>query len=264
MVVYIEYAFVWNFLLDGVLLCLSLRAVKRKIKWGKIVISSTIGACFALVFPLILLPSFLQMALKFLVGFLLCFIAFGKVKNKKEKGMYALNCTFFFALAFVFGGALQLVFGENPRKWLVLSGFALLTVFSLLFIRKMQEKRAIERNIYPCEIVYKQRRFALLGFYDSGNLATYQGAPVCFLSLDIFYDIWGVEGLFVDEKTRGQVCVEIAFQTLNGERKTMGREGALTVEIKGEKRCMKKVYFCPSKNMVLREYKLLLNARIFE
>jgi len=264
MVVYVEYAFVWNFLLDGVLLCLSLRGIKRKIKWVNVLLSALVGASFALIFPLLKLPVFCSVLLKFSVGFLLCLIAFGRVKNKKEGGMYALNCTLFFALTFIFGGAMQGVFGAKVHKGLVLLGFALLTPFSLFLIGKIYAKRAVLQSVYDCAIVYKQRRFALLGFYDSGNLARHNQTPVCFLSPDVFYDIWGEENLFSEEKTKGQVCVEILFQTLNGERKAMGREGALEVTVKGKKVRLDKVYFCPSTNMLSREYKLLLNARIFE
>ncbi len=264
MVVYVEYAFAWNFLLDATLLWLSLRAVKGKIRKVRLLLSSLLGAAFALLFPLLTLPSVLGTLLKVAVGCLLCLLAFGRVKTKNEWGKYALNCTFFFAFTCLFGGAALSLFGEDVHKGVLLILFALLTVFSLLLIEKIYQKRAVEGRIYPCKIVYNLRETRLLGFYDSGNLASKNGLPVCFLSPDVFYDVWGEEIAFGERETGGQVCVEIAFETLAGKRVAKGRLGEVEIVQKKGRTVKKQVYFCSSANMLGRAYSLLLNARIFE
>ncbi|MBQ7923940.1 MAG: sigma-E processing peptidase SpoIIGA [Clostridia bacterium] len=264
MVVYIEYAFLWNFLLDTVLLWLSLRAVKRKIRLFPLLFSALVGASFALVFPLLVLPNWAAYLLKFSVGFLLCFIAFGRIKHKKEWGKYALNGAFFFTFTFAFGGAILGVSGENPRKGIILLIFAFLTFVSLFLIRKLYAKRAVERDLYACVIAYKQKRSAVSGFYDSGNLAICNGAPVCFLAPDVFYDIWGEEIALGEMETTGQVCGEIVFSTVSGKKRVRAYLGRLEITLNKGETVVKKAYFAPSENMVLREYKLLLNSRIFE
>ncbi len=264
MVVYVEYAFAWNFLLDATLSWLSLRACKRKIIWWRLTLSAFLGGAFALLFPLLTLPNFLTGVLKFAVGFLLCFIAFGRVKTKKEWGRYALNCIFFFSFAFAFGGAILAISGENTHKGIILVIFAVLTVISLVLIARLYARSAVTGRIYACKIAYKAKTALVDGFYDSGNLAMQNGLPVCFLSPDTFYDLWGEELALGIEKERGQVCVEVAFDTLGGEKRTKGYLGNLELALQTGEKTQKQVYFVPSANMLRREYKLLLNARIFE
>lgn len=264
MVVYIEYAFLWNFLLDSVLLRLSLFAVRQKAKKLRLCFSALLGASFALIFPLLSLPIVLSFLLKFSVGALLCLVGFGRIKNKKEWGRYALSCTFFFAFTFAFGGAIVGVFGENPKKGIVLLAISFLTVVSLLFIKKLYERRAVTRYVYDCAIAYREKSLRVEGFYDSGNLATYNGLPVCFVSPDVFYELWGEEIAFSKEEIPRGEMGEIALITVSGEKRATVRLGKLKMEVEKGKTVGKEVYFSPSKNMVLRDYKLLLHSRIFE
>ncbi len=175
-----------------------------------------------------------------------------------------MTCTFFFSFTFAFGGGILAVSGEGVHKGIILLSFAVLTVISLILIEKMYAKKAVEKNVYPCAIAYKQRRVSLLGFYDSGNLATEKGVPVCFVSVDVFYDLWGEEMVFGNGETGGQVCVEIPIVTMHGEKKMKGCLGMVEIALKEGRKLEKQVYFCPSANMLRREYKLLLNARIFD
>lgn len=254
--VYIEYAFAENFLLDGVLLWLSLRIARCKIVKGKLCLAACAGGAFALLFPLLVLPVFFSYLLKFAVGFLLCMIAFPRLKTKNEWGRYALSSACFFFLTFFFGGALTALFPKiSPLIFAV--GFVILSLCILLFIKKMSKRNALFKNIYTCSIAYKQRRVEILGLYDSGNGAEKNGMGVCFLSPEIAFELFEEEIL----KRGGQVRDEIEIQTLGGEKKLPLFQGE--IEIK-EKNVKKTVYFALSKNMLCREYKVLLFSRIFE
>ena len=256
MSVYIEYAFAENFLLDGVLLWLSLRIARCKIVKGRLFLSALLGGVFALVFPLLVLPVFFSYLLKFAVGFLLCMVAFPRLKTKNEWGRYALSSACFFSLTFFFGGALTALFPKISPLLFAL-GFFVLSLFILLFMKKMSKKNALFKNIYTCSIAYKQRRVEILGFYDSGNSAEKNGLGVCFLSPEIAFELFEEE-IF---KAGGQGCDEIQIQTLSGEKRARIFKGE--IEIK-EKNVKKTVYFAISKNMLCREYKVLLHTRIFE
>jgi hypothetical protein len=120
----------------------------------------------------------------------------------------------------------------------------------------MYKKRTLHRFIYDCIITHKGKDFPIFGFYDSGNLVTKNGLPVCFLSPDVFYDIFGEE---IFQKGTGQVCDEVAFTTLSGEKKLPVFCAELAIEKNGQK-C--KVYFAPSANMLKREYPLLLSGNV--
>lgn len=274
MVVYIEYAFLQNFLFDGGLLCLAFLTSGAKLCPWRILLSATVGACFALIFPFLRLPSFLLTLLKLSVGGLLCLIAFRGLKGRKEWGRYALTTILFYAFTFGFGGALTLFWGKLPRKFpLFWTGVAFvgLTGISLWLIGKLRQKKAVSAWIYACEIRGEEKSVRAQGYLDSGNLATKYGVPVCFLSTDLFYDLWGEEFAFCDAtkngKRGGQGFDKMKIKTLAGEREIPLKIGVLSVQItgkkKGEKR-EKRVYFAPSANMITREYNLLLNARVFE
>ena len=94
MEVYVEYAFLENFLYDGVLLWLSLRASLTPVRVWKVAVSAAIGAIFALLYPLLTLPVFLLQMLKLAVGFLLCLLVMPGIKNKKDRGRYAMKLKF--------------------------------------------------------------------------------------------------------------------------------------------------------------------------
>lgn len=261
MVVYIEYAFLENFLYDGVLLCLSLAFSRVRIGWWRVALSAALGAAFALVYPLLRLPAFCGQLLKFSVGFLLCLVAFPKLKTKKEWGRYALSAVLFFVLSFAFGGALTTasggVFGGKAPSIFIFLGFVVLSVIALILAKKLYKKRSLHAYMYDCRILYDKRVVAISGYMDSGNLAQKNGIPVCFLSPDIVYELFGAEIL----KEGGQVCDELEIATMSGGKKVPLYKAA--IEIDGI--CQKKeVYFAPAKNMINREYRVLLNAGLLE
>lgn len=265
MTVYIEYALLENFLIDGMLLYLAFRAAKAPFKWKKLCFSAFFGAAFALLFPLLSLPFWGSYCLKFAVGFLLCLLTFPPIKNKNDVGRYALTCALFFLLSFAFAGVIFAIFGsfsfsgngyqmaQTPFVFVLCSALAFL-IFIINLVRKIYKKQTIFRHIYDCAILFEQRRVAILGFLDSGNLATSKGAPVCFLSPEIAFEIWE-SSLFSPQG-------EITIQTLGGEKTLPLFLGDL--EIKKDKQVFTKkgVYFAPSAHMVSREYKMLLQANI--
>ncbi len=266
MTVYIEYAFLENFLLDGVLLWLALVATKTPVRWGRLFFSALWGGVFAVIFPLLRLSEFLGGVLKISVGALLPLLSFGRIRTKKDWGRYAFNALFFFALTFAFGGALLGGRGsfssEKFPQWGVFLGVVFLTAIALFLVEKTYEKKGLHRYIYPCVARFEEKKAAILGFLDSGNMATKNGVPVCFLSADIFYDLCGKEILF-ESKDGGQVCDEMAIATVTGERKIPLKKGFLEVKFPKNPRNFE-VYFALSTNMIGREYKVILNSCIGE
>ncbi len=263
MVVYVEYAFLENFLLDGVLLWLSLFASKTPVRWGRLVLSAAIGGGFALLFPLLRISVLLALLLKISIGGLLPMLCFKRLKNKKEWGRYALSASFFFAFTFAFGGALlggatTFSLRRLPRL-VVWIGFAFFTACTLFFLVKFYQKRADYRHIYECAVIFDGKRVKGKGLWDSGNRARKNGVPVCFLSADIFYELIGEKWIF-ERKEIGQVCDEMQITTQAGTRKLLLYKGSLQIENREEK----EVYFALSTNMISREYKILLHSSILE
>lgn len=264
MTVYIEYAFLENFIFDGGLLLLTLYALRIPIKWRKVLFSAVFGAFFAVVYPFLHLPKILSLLLKIAVGFALILLAFGRLKNKNEWGMYALSAFFFFGLSFAYGGTLTAFtsgfFKGKTPSILVLIGFLCFSLLVIILVKKLYQKRALHAFIYDCAILYNKRRVAVFGYLDSGNLATKNGAPVCFLSPDIFYELYGNEIVFCG----GQVCDELLIHTLAGDKKVPLCKGELEIKTPKGIRAKKQVYFAMAANMISREYQLLLQANILE
>lgn len=255
MVVYVELAFLQNFLLDGLLLWLALQSARVKISKKRLFFSAFLGGVFALIFPFLTLWEWALGILKIAVGLLLVLVSFGRIKGKNEWGRYAFTSVCFFGLTFVFAGGISAFWGEKASPWYAVLGFLLLTPAVFCLIKAFYAKKRREKYVYECKIIKNGKIFPLFGFFDSGNQAEKNGLPVCFLSPDTAFDIFGAEML----ERGGQVCDEIAITTMSGEKKLPIYLGEL--EIEGRK---KEVYFAISANMLSRGYKLLLHSRIFE
>ena len=148
---------------------------------------------------------------------------------------------------------------ERLPSGVVFLGFALLTYLALLFVRKLYARRAIYAQIYPCRVFFGGKMRKAQGFYDSGNLVSKNGMPVCFLCPALLYEL--LEGEIW--KDRGQVCDEMVITTMAGERKTPLYRGEIEVGT-GNGIVKKEVYFAPSKNMIGRGYQILLGAGLLE
>ena len=264
MEIYIEYAFIENFLYDFALLALAYAAARVKTKWYKLALSACAGATFAVVFPLLKLPPALGTAVKIAVGGLLCTLAFGRLSTRKQWNKYLLTTLLFFAFGFGFGGTLLVVYGplstgeKVPSVWVFL-GFSGLTAVGIWLVKRLYTRRAVFCRVYPCTLCAGEKSVQAEGFYDSGNLAVKNNLPVCFISPALLYDLFGVRIL----KAGGQVCDEMQISTLIGEKTVALYTGKIEVKTGGQTVC-EDVYFAPSAHMIGREYTVLLNARLME
>lgn len=263
MVVYIEYALAENFLIDGMLLWLSARAAKRGVRIKNLLLAAMLGAVFAVVFPVFSLPKWADYACKFAFAPLLCALAFGRIKTRTERRAFALFTALFFAFSFALAGmlfALLNAFAVNGANSyevarapfvLALCGGAAFLVAAVELIKRLYKKRAIERLSYDCEVRNGAKSVQVKGYYDSGNVASKNGTPVCFLAPDLVYDLWG--------DAAWQIYEELCITTVSGVKTVRLFKGVLLLG--GEET---EAYFSPAANMISREYKLLLNARILE
>ena len=263
MTLYIEYVFLENFFIDGTLLYLAFSLLKRRICYIKIVLSSVLGGAFAITYPFLTLPSFLSVCLKFSVGLLLTVFA-----SKKEKGIgrYALNAAVFFGLSFLFAGGLIAVYNLLSVQQ---SGYSIeklpvgaLTAGGVLFVfltlktgKAFYKRRKITRFLYRCTFVSKENVLKVTGYLDSGNLASFHGAPVCFLTPESFLQLIGA----------GQVFDEMEITTVSGAKKIkIFKLDELRIYLDGGAHIIQSVYVSPSARLKNREYEALLNGLLFE
>lgn len=191
MVVYVEYAFLENFILDALLLWLAVQCTRGKTKWLRLLLASTAGAVFAVVFPLIPMPVWAAYLVKGLSGALLAFLA-------APKGIKACLCTAaaFFILTFVYGGLLTAAYSffgvehaegnayvvEQAPVSLVLCGAIVFAIAVVLLSKRFYRYRRLKRNLCECAICAGGKEVKWQGFCDSGNLLTFHERPVCVIS----------------------------------------------------------------------------------
>ncbi len=267
MQVYIEYAFLQNFIIDALLLYLTLNISKQEISYKRIFISAFFGALFALVFPLFSLPKPLTFLSKCTCGIVLCFMA---SPQKCKGGKPVLSIVYFFTFTFLFGGTLIALYQLfnfdyffSPNGYLIetqplsftLCGCILLTLIISKTARFLYFKRKKSNFYYKCEFLSQPSVVKAIGFLDSGNLATFQSFPVCFLSPNLAFKLI----------TEGQVCDEMQIHTLNGTKKIkIFKSPPLKIYLDNGEHILKEIYFSSSVNLKNRDYQVLLSPLLFD
>ena len=191
MVVYIEYAFLENALIDGLLLFLALKAVRLRVSGWRLALAAAVGGAESLLFPVLTLPAWCLYFVKFLGGALIAVVSCPTVTLRPCLGLLSA----FFLLTFALGGLLTAVssfFGaelvEGRGFWIGRAPVALVVGIAAVFflvmaalIRKLHAKRQIARGSCAC-VIEGVRTVKAKGFLDSGNLLTFRGEPVSVLT----------------------------------------------------------------------------------
>ena len=200
MVVYWEYAFAENALLDGLLLYLSLRCVRLRVYVRRLFLAAAIGGAEAVVFPVLALPVWAAYTVKVLGGVLICLVA-ARGGWKKCAAATAV----FFALTFALGGLLTAAYSffgvetadgtgfyvERAPVALIFAGVGSFLCAVLAGVRALYRYKKVQQNILPCTLAVGARRVTWTGFADSGNRLSFRGEPVCVLSAAAVFALFG-------------------------------------------------------------------------
>ncbi|MGN0822555.1 MAG: sigma-E processing peptidase SpoIIGA [Candidatus Gallimonas sp.] len=189
MVVYWEYAFAENFLLDGLLLALSVRTARGKMRARNLIAASAIGAGEALLFPVLPLPVWAAYLLKFAGGALIAPVA---VHGGGAKTRLVATGAFFF-YTFALGGLLTAAYSyfgveyvegngyliERAPVALVLATGGIFVLICARAVGRAYRYVRCKKNLVDCVLCTGGREYAWRGLADSGNLLTFRGRPVC-------------------------------------------------------------------------------------
>ncbi len=201
MTVYIEYAFLENFLLDGVLLYLSVRIARGKLVVWRLVCAAAIGGVEAVVFPLFALPVWAAYAVKVVGGAL---IAVAAVSGKNVKTYFAAIVAFFLC-TFALGGLLTAAYSffgvetEDGNGFLVERApvavtFSAAGVFAIVLgesARRLYRFSRVVKRTCECTLEQGERRVRWKGLSDSGNLLEFRGRGVCVCSAAAIFALFG-------------------------------------------------------------------------
>ncbi|MBE5741775.1 MAG: hypothetical protein E7360_00430 [Clostridiales bacterium] len=188
MVVYLEWVFLDNFIIDFLLVLITRKALKLRISKLRIALSAFFGATVALIIPFLKLSTAVTFLLKMPIGLLIVLIS-GKFRGIKEF-IYCFYLFLFFT--FLFGGGVTAIFwglnlNFNPLNYTVESEIPLfvsvLTAVGVYLLCKKTINRIYRRKtllnfVYKCQFSLGGEDFEFLGFLDSGNSLFY-GADYC-------------------------------------------------------------------------------------
>ena len=258
MELYIEYVFLENFLVDYLLLWLSLRLLRRKIYPLKLFLSALFGGIFALLYPFISLPIWAQKTLQFCVGALLSLLS----SKENGGGRYAINAVCFLFLSAALAGAAQMLFGQQQYKEGVFLAkrlktgglFLSLAIFAILLSKSVSAIYRIKKTapfLRDCEIFIGEKSIKIKGFCDSGNLAFFRERPVYFIHPDRLLEIIST----------GQVCDEMEILTVSGAKKIkIFKADKLLIYFGKERNIIENVYLSPSPSLRGCPYEAILHG----
>lgn len=186
MQVYAELALIENFCMDFTLLFAAKTVSKTPSSVKRLCVAAAMGACFAVVYPLIKMPAALGVAVKLISGLALCLIG-GRVKPLKA---YLKFTAAFFIFSALLAGGLIGLFALTGWEALEGGGFLISSVpigiplFGALLIILGAKNLAARlskncKNNVICRIYAGQLQAEVSGFFDSGNKVFSRGEPVC-------------------------------------------------------------------------------------
>lgn len=260
-VIYWEYAFLENFILDGLLLYLSLLCVRAKVKRWKLFIAAAAGGAEAVLFPLLTLPVWCAYLVKLAGGEILVILAGSGVRAKD----YLLLSIVFFLLTFALGGMLTAAYSffgveyfaeggylvESAPVGLIFGGAGIFFLLVLHGTRKLYRRRKLEKNLVDCILCHGGKLLRWKGFWDSGNCLLFRGEPVCVVSAVGAFALFG--------KTP-QAVGRMRISTVNGEREA---SVFCCEELRIGSSVRKNVFFTVG-DIPAKEYCLILNTNLLE
>lgn len=204
MEIVVEYILVDNIIINYLIILLSKKILKLQITVWKAVLSSVIGATFALLLPIMILPTYILLPLKFILGFLMVLIAFPYSNLKKTltyflvfilmTGLMGGVC---FVVIYMFSGNLStnMLFYSAPIPiGLILLICSVTTYFVSSLIKLFYRKKRENNFIYEAIIINNGKKVKINAFLDSGNtlIDPVSKKPVIIISYPLFNKLYNL------------------------------------------------------------------------
>lgn len=182
MTVYIDLVFLLNVYLDFILLMSVSVILVRRAKLIRIILGSMVGGISTLLL-FINISSILSLFFKLLLGLLMIITTFGYQSIK-----YTFNNLFYlYTLSFSVGGIMYLLMEKGYYNYLVLVIGSIIVL--VIYIKQIKNYQNHYTNYYAVELYFKNKKYSLTGFLDTGNKLydNYHHRPVIIIDKKIKY-----------------------------------------------------------------------------
>lgn len=181
MTVYLDVLFFENFILNCIILYAVGIETKSKIKFLRILSGSIIGSIYVIIYYILKVDFFLNIAMKFILSISMIYISF----ETKEFKALLKKVLFFYLTSFIFaGGALAIIHIVNSGKVSIQNGiiigkYSLTTIFIgiivafiVIVIAFKTIKNKINQKDFLCKLTIKidDKQINTIAMIDTGNL----------------------------------------------------------------------------------------------
>lgn len=179
MEMYIDLFFIFNVIIDYIIILSVSILLKRKSSYTRMILSSLLGG----ISSLLLFTSFNRILIMIISIILMVLISFG------YKGIrYVIsNILYMYILSTLLGGIVYLfnvkVINSIPLTYLIIIIIAIEVM--ILYIKESKKMKGIYNNYYKVDIYFKDRdKISLVGFVDTGNnlYDPYKKRPIILVS----------------------------------------------------------------------------------
>ena len=259
MTVYVEYVFFDNFVIDLMLFNTAFKITGKSASRARLVFCAFLGACFALLYPLITENVLIITSAKILFGLFLTFCA-AKFSSAKD---YVTFTAVFLGLTFFVGGIVIGAFslfniGYSAEYSVALIALPVcVAIFAVKrLVRFFYRQKDLSHLTVNAEIVCGGKSIGIKGFFDTGN-GLYDGfSPVILVSKRAVLPILGVATL----KSAKRFSVSTAVGT---DKKISFKPDALVIYSGSKKNIFNNVRVCVV-NKTFSGYDAILHPALME
>ncbi len=175
----IEYVLIDNLVINFLILFLSAKVLSSKITWWRLLISNIFGTAMSFLFPILMLPSYLLILLKLLVGVIMILIAY-KIKTFKS---FALHFATFLSITALFGGITFMIsyfaygslevlnnsYSKNFPMGVIIGIIAAYCYVLIGVINYIIKKQKTKKFIYDLKIFTNDKTYKISAYLDSAH-----------------------------------------------------------------------------------------------
>lgn len=177
--IYIDLFFLFNIIMDFMIILATSIILRRNTNIFKIIVSSLLGG----IFSILLFSNINNILIEILSIIIMVLISFGYNSFRYT----VRNILYMYILSILLGGLIYL-FNIKVSNSVILSYLIILIIASLvliLYIKEMKKIKNIYNNYYKVDIYFKDKeKISVVGFLDTGNnlYDPYKKRPIILLS----------------------------------------------------------------------------------